>query len=148
MALTGLKDSYQQLYNQTLRLSEDDLASLEFFPWQNGRPVWRIIAGNGTLHPLSYMAGYTSKHTGIKRILDAYEAVLPRLAELEEIPGWQALLQYDLACICAIVGQKKRAIHSLGASLRLSPDFSAWTQQNLDLDSLRGESEEYEALFA
>jgi len=139
MAMAGLKDSYQRLSEQLQRLTEADLTNLEFFRWQNGRPIWRIIAGNGALHPLAHLAGYTRQHTGVKRILAAYEAVLPRLSELDESPGWQALLEYDLTCFCALAGQKERAIKSLSSSLGLSPDYQDLARQDTDLDSLRSE---------
>lgn len=144
--LDNLKKAYEALTGQTRQLSEKKLASNEVLPWQRGRPLWRIIAGNGALHPLSHLATWYSMNGQGKKGLSLYEAAQPGLAELSSEPGWQGMLIYDLACFCALAGEKRRALEALKAALQLAPEFSEWSRQDSDLDSLREETE-YKALY-
>jgi tetratricopeptide (TPR) repeat protein len=141
-----LKTAYEALAAQTSRLSEKELDSEDILPWQRGRPLWRIIVGNGALHPISHLAAcYAQLGRGDKG-LAAFEAIMPRLAQLSTEPAWQGMLVYDLACFCALAGDKSRAIEALKEALQLAPEFAEWSKQDSDLESLREETE-FRALY-
>lgn len=145
--LDNLAEAYQTLVAQTSSLSEKELTSTEVLPWQRGRPLWRIIAGNGTLHPISHLAACYHQTGQGKKGLAIYEDAQPILAELSDEPAWQGMLVYDLACFCALAGEKQRAIDALKEALQLAPEFTEWSKQDNDLDSLREETE-FKALYS
>jgi hypothetical protein len=144
--MLDLKLAYQALAGQTRRLSEKELASEEVLPWQQGRPLWRLIVGNGALHPLSHLATCYSLNGQGKKGLAIFEAALPGLAALSSEAPWQGMLVYDLACFSALAGEKSRAIESLKKAFQLAPEFTEWSKQDSDLDSLRAETE-FRALY-
>jgi hypothetical protein len=65
---------------------------------------------------------------------------------LDRDPAWQGLVQYDLACVNALAGQKSRGIAALKKALRLVPELTDWARQDTDLINLREETE-FRALF-
>lgn len=145
-ALLNLKHAYEGLSGQTRLLSDDELASLEILPWQHGRPLWRLIAGNGAIHPFVHMATYQAQNGRAQQAVRLYRAAMPRFSALDRDPGWQGLVQYDLACVNALAGQKSRAIGALKKALRLVPELTDWARQDTDLINLREETE-FRALF-
>ena len=52
-------------------------------------------------------------------------------------PTWHGVVQYNLACQYALLGQPESAIHALRQALQLNPDLLEWSKQDPDLDSIR-----------
>jgi hypothetical protein len=144
--IVDLKTAYLALATQTRQLSEKKLAEDEVLPWQRGRPLWRIIVGNGALHPLSHLADCYAQLGQGNKGLAIFESAMPKFAELSAEPAWQGMLIYDLACFCALAGEKSRAIEALKQALVLAPEFAEWSKQDSDLQSLREETE-FKALY-
>ncbi len=134
-----LQDSYQRLLQHTRGFSQAELDSCQFFPWHPDRPLWRTIAGYAILHPYSHLAGVAGKHGLAGVILESYQAIQAQLLALQDDPAWQASVYYDLACFCALAGEKERALHALATAFDHSPDLREWSQQDSDLDSLRSD---------
>lgn len=138
--LEFLQKSYQRLVQDTQGFSQAELDSCEFFPWQTNRPLWRTIAGYAVLHPFSHLAGVSARFGLSERILANYQALLPELLGMDDDQAWQGSVYYDLACFCALAGAKENALQALATAFSLTPDLRQWSQQDSDLDSLRGEA--------
>ncbi|MEJ2558405.1 MAG: ClbS/DfsB family four-helix bundle protein [Anaerolineae bacterium] len=50
--------AHEELVERLRAMPEDDLVDSNRFPWLNGRPLWRDIAGNGYIHPLLHIAQF------------------------------------------------------------------------------------------
>lgn len=142
-----LENSYQRLVQDTRGFSQAELDSCDFFPWHSNRPLWRTIAGYAILHPYSHLAGVAGKHDLAGSILESYQAIQADLLALDDDPAWQGLVYYDLACFCALAGEKPGALQALAAAFRLAPDLREWSQQDSDLDSLRADPT-YQAMLS
>jgi tetratricopeptide (TPR) repeat protein len=128
-------------------LSEADLTSTEYFPWQAGRPLWRLIAGNSHTHPITHLAQYYAEHGRVAYANQIQAEAADLLAQLDDSPAWQGILSYNLACHYALVGEKEKAIAGLRRALGLNPELIEWSKQDSDLASLRQEAA-YQALYA
>ena len=138
--------AYETLVDELLRLGEAELDNPDYFPWSNGRPLWRNIAGTSGLHPLSHMCSYLAQSGQGAAAVAMYAAAMPQLTALEDSPAWQALVKYDYACICALSGDKTKAIQLLKESFALSTDLVEWSKKDNDLANLHSESE-FKALY-
>jgi tetratricopeptide (TPR) repeat protein len=128
-------------------LSEADLTSIQYFPWQDGRPLWRLIAGNSYAHPITHLAQYYAEHGRVAYANQIQAEAADLLAQLDDSPAWQGILSYNLACHYALVGEKEKAMAGLRRALGLNPELIEWSKQDPDLDSLRQEAT-YQALYA
>jgi tetratricopeptide (TPR) repeat protein len=144
--LTESENAYNLLLAEIQTLNDADLNSIEYFPWLEGRPLWRGIAGNSALHPLTHLAGYYIENGRGAEGLDLYESALPLLSALDDNPGWQGMVHYDFACLLALVGEKAQALATLGEALELAPEFVEWSKLDSDLENLRQEPG-YQALY-
>lgn len=129
----------RKLIEQVEARSEAELRSTEILPWQEGRPLWRLIAGTGYLHPMTMHLGPI-----LTRVDKAYATRLQEesarlLRDLDESQDWQGLARYNLACHYALVGEAGKAIEELGKALELNPGLTEWSKEDPDLASIRGE---------
>jgi hypothetical protein len=139
--LEQAKEASRQLVEQVELRSEDELQSAETLPWQEGRPLWRLIVGNGCIHPLSMHLCPLYIERGDKAYASALQEEIGKLLqELDEGGNWQGLLRYNLACHHALMGETKYAIDVLEEALRLNPDLIAWSKEDPDLASIRKEA--------
>jgi tetratricopeptide (TPR) repeat protein len=128
-------------------LSEADLTSAEYFPWQEGRPLWRLIVGNSYAHPISHLAQYYVEHGRVAYANQIQTEAADLLAQLDDSPSWRGIVRYNLACHYAVVGEGEKAISGLSQALRLNPELTEWSKQDPDLASIRREPA-YQALYA
>jgi hypothetical protein len=141
-------EASQQLVEQVKARSEDELQGTETLPWQEDRPLWRLIVGNGCIHPLAMHLGPLYVERGDKAYATALqEKMAELLRELDDGENWQGLVQYNLACHHALVGETKCAIDGLRKALRLNPELIEWSKEDPDLACLREEAS-YQELYA
>jgi tetratricopeptide (TPR) repeat protein len=133
------ESSHSQLIERVQGMTEDELADTQFLPWQHGRPLWRVIAGNEYAHPISHLAICYAEHGDADRATLLQETAAQLLAPLDDSPGWQGTIRYNLACHYALIGMKEQAIARLTEALRLYPDLAEWARQDTDLASIREE---------
>lgn len=131
-----LKETYASLDRQLAGLSEADMLRTDFFPWSNGRALWKSIAGNSTLHPLLHLVYYLAQAGRPVEGLAVYESAQPYLESLSEESAWRGELTYDLACVLAQAGDPQRALALLPAAFDGSPELKSWASQDSDLASL------------
>ena len=118
-------------------LSEADLSRLDVIPWQEGRPVWRMLVGNIADHPVNHLCMLYNARGDHAKAVQLQEHIAQMLVALDPDPIWQGTVQYNLACVYALSGQKEKALQKLKTSLALNPQLEEWSQQDSDLDSLR-----------
>jgi tetratricopeptide (TPR) repeat protein len=116
-------------------------------PWQEGRPFWRIIAGNGYLHPVTHLAEYYFNRGDSNIAVKLHEQAADLTADLSNSPDWQGVVKYNLACCYALSGQHKKAINELGKSLELNSDLKEWSKEDPDLASIRSYGS-YKSLYS
>ena len=127
-------------------LSEDDLQRHDFYPWEQGRPLWREIVGNIYTHPIIHLSDWHIKRGDPSHAARMYQEMTAQLAGLDDSPEWQGTIRYNNACSFSLLGDKETAINELREALKLNPGLIEWSQQDTDLEPIRGEAE-YKALF-
>lgn len=128
------------------RLSDDQLDAPSPLPSLGGRPVWRMVIIDACTHPLTHLGAYAVRRGRAADATRWEEDNAARLAALDASPAWRGTIRYNLACHYAVRGRSAEAIAALGDALRLNPDLREWSQQDGDLESLRG-MEAYQALY-
>ncbi len=146
-AVAKLNETFASLDRQLDGLSEADLLRTDFFPWSNGRALWKSIAGNSTLHPLLHLVYYLAQAGRPAEGLAVYESAQPYLESLSEERVWRGELAYDLACVLAQAGNPQRALALLPAAFAGSPELKSWASQDSDLSSL-WENESFKKLVS
>jgi tetratricopeptide (TPR) repeat protein len=139
--------AYRLLVERIQATRNEDLLDTDVLPWQNGRPLWRPLVGNGYSHPISHLAQYYTDRGDTSYAIQIQEEVADSLAQLDDSPAWQGVVRYNLACQYALAGQKDRAITRLREALRLNPDLTEWSKQDPDFTSIR-EDPDYNSLYA
>jgi hypothetical protein len=101
------------------------------------------ILNNGFEHPIVHYAGFYQRHGELAKGTQLYQTSVAAVADWPELYG---AARYNLACFLAISGQTALAVAELREALLLRPDLIAWSKQDTDLNSLRGEPA-YPALY-
>jgi tetratricopeptide (TPR) repeat protein len=136
----------ERLLQAVQALSEEDLMSGDFFPWQDGRELWRQIIGNSYMHPITHIEQVYIQRGEVERATALQEEAFQLLSPLDQNPGWQGTLIYNLACHYSLCGEKTKAIEGVRQALQLNPELVDWSKQDPDLDLIREESG-FQALY-
>ncbi len=135
--LTHLERVYKSSIECVRAIPHEKMIDSNTLPWQEGRPLWRIIAGNGYIHPITHLAEYYFKRGDDNYAVKLHEQAADLTAELTNSPDWLSVVKYNLACCYALSGQHRRAINELGESLKLNSDLTEWSREDPDLASIR-----------
>ena len=127
-------------------LREDDLQRSNFYPWLEGRPLWREIVGNIFTHPIIHLSDWHIKRGNPTRAAEMYQEMTGKLANLDDSPEWQGTIRYNNACSFSLLGDKETAIKELREALKLNPSLTDWSKQDSDFEPIRGEAG-YKALY-
>lgn len=127
-------------------MSEDDLQSDHFYPWEQGGPLWREIVGNLYTHPIIHISEWHIKRGDPARAAGLYQEMTAQLVNLDDSPDWQGTIRYNNACSFSLLGDKETAINELRHALKLRPGLIEWSQQDPDFEPIRGEPG-YKALY-
>ena len=139
---TGLKRMREALEG----LSEDNLQSDKFYPWDQGRPLWRELVVNIYSHPIIHLSEWHIKRGNPSRAADLYQEMTNQLVTLDDSPDWQGTIRYNNACSFSLLGDKETAINELREALKLNPDLTEWSKQDPDFEPIRNEAG-YKALY-
>jgi hypothetical protein len=140
-----LRDAYAGTQTYLDRVSEDTL--LMPIPVNPDRPSWRFLAGNHVLHPMIHIWEYLKLNDHAELVPELFgESFAERLLAVSDDRHWHGTTLYNLACIYALAGKKAQAIEQLGRALAMEPSLTEWSQQDSDLESLRGEPA-FQALY-
>lgn len=118
-------------------LSEAHLIDTQAFPWQDGRPLWRSVVGNGFEHPLEHLAHFYRERGDLARAQRLMERQTEGMFALDPSDEARGGMYYNQGCFWALAGQPDRAIALLREALTLRPDLIDWSHQDTDLVSLR-----------
>ncbi len=141
-------EAHRLLVEQVEARDEDELRGTETLPWQGDRPLWRYIAGTGYTHAMTMHLGPIYVERGEKEYATKMQEEAAKLAvELDVNKDWQGVVQYNLACHYASIGETAKAIESVGQALELSPALVEWSKQDPDLAPIR-EEPGYQALYS
>ena len=145
--LTNLERVYRSSVECARAIPHEKMIDSNTLPWQDGRPFWRIIAGNGYLHPVTHLADYYFNRGDSSIAIKLHEQAADLTADLSNSPDWLGVVKYNLACCYALSGQHKRAIIELGESLKLNSDLKEWSKEDPDFASIRRYGE-YKSLYS
>ena len=127
-------------------LGEDDLPRHDFYPWEQGRALWREIVGNIYTHPVIHLSEWHIKRGYPARAAEMYQEMTRELTSLDDSPDWQGIIRYNNACSLSLLGDKETAINELREALKLNPGLTEWSRQDTDFEPIRGEAG-YKALY-
>lgn len=145
--LNEAAEASRQLVEQVENRSEAELRGTDTLPWEEGRPLWRVIAGNACTHVMAIHLGPALVECGEKEYAkQLQEDAAKLLLELDESQSWQGVVRYNLACHYALAGETETAIERLREALELNPELTEWSKEDSDLASLR-EEPGYKALY-
>jgi hypothetical protein len=132
------EDSMTALAKAIAAMREEDLRVTDRYPWQDGRALWKNLAGTGYTHAIVHLANLYSTLGQNQRGLDLMVGSMEALRGLDPDPEWQGNLTYNIACQHALAGDRTRALTFLTEGLRLAPNLRSWARQDPDLVCLRG----------
>lgn len=135
--LIRLERAYKSAIKCVGSVPDDKLIDTNTLPWQEGRPLWIIIDGNGCVHPIIHLAEYYFGRGDNNYAVKLYEQVAQLERDLSDTPDWFGRVEYNLACCYALAGQHKRAINKLKVALKLNPSLTEWSKDDSDLASIR-----------
>jgi tetratricopeptide (TPR) repeat protein len=139
--------SIQRMREAIESLSEEDLQRHDFYPWEQGRALWRELVTNMYTHPVIHLSDWHIKRGYPSRAAELYQEMTGQLTSLDDSPDWQGTIRYNNACSFSLLGDKEMAINELREALRLNPGLTEWSQQDPDFEPIRGEAG-YKALYA
>ena len=139
--------AHQAIQEQVGLLKDSDLQSVEFLPWQEGRPLWKQIAGTVYIHPIFHLSEHYLERGDTQSTSELNESMAEALGDLSPDLDWQGHVKYNLACHYSLAGQKARAISELSEALRLNPGLVEWSKQDPDFEPVRDDPA-YQALYA
>jgi len=128
-------------------LREDDLHRGDFYPWLEGRPLWREVVGNIYTHPIIHLSDWHIKKGNPTRAAEIYQEMTGALTILDDSPEWRGAIRYNNACSFSLLGDKEKAISELREALKLTPSLTEWSQQDPDFEPIREEAG-YKAIYA
>jgi tetratricopeptide (TPR) repeat protein len=131
------------LAGQLEKMSEAEL-ELE---WQDERPIWQVVVGNGYSHPLSHISEHYQQKGDIQRAAELTGMLGKPLVALDDGPTWIGTAHYNAACSYSLLGNRDKAIKELGEALALRPNLIEWSKQDPDLEAIREEAG-YKALYS
>ncbi len=115
------------------------LASTGVFPWQEGRPLWQLLVGEGYTHPIVHFCPFYLDSGRGARAHELQSEQQRTLDLLDDSPLWRGTARYNLACFHAITGDVEGAAEKLSEALQLRPDLLAWSKEDPDFRSVRGD---------
>ncbi len=127
-------------------LGDEGLQRVGFFPWHEGRPLWRFVVGNVYTHPILHLSDWHIKKGDAVRAAEMYREMTGLLSDLDDSPDWQGTIRYNLACSFSLLGQREKAISELREALKMNPALTEWSKQDPDFESIRSEPG-YKALY-
>ena len=143
---TLVETSLKRMGEAIASISEDDLQRNNFYPWEQGRPLWREIVGNIYTHPVIHLSEWHIKRGVPARAAEMYQEMTRQLTNLDDSPDWQGTIRYNNACSFSLLGDKETAINELRDALKLNPGLTEWSRQDPDFEPIRGEAG-YKALY-
>lgn len=124
-----------------------DLYKPDVLPWQEGRPIWREIVGNGYTHSVFHIASFYTETGDIQHAREISEEVVESLSDLDDDPDWIGIIRYNLACHYSLCGEEDIAVKTLRESLMLNPSLLEWSKEDPDFAPIR-DIQAYKKIYA
>lgn len=143
---TLLETSLKRMKEALAALSEENLHSDNFYPWDQNRPLWRELVVNIYTHIVIHLSEWHIKKGNKTRAAQMYQEMTAQLATLDDSPDWQGTIRYNNACSFSLLGDKETAISELGEALKMNPGLTDWSKEDPDFEPIREEAG-YKALY-
>jgi hypothetical protein len=128
-------------------MTEGDLSDPNRYAWQEAKPLWGEILGNGVWHPYTHLTEHYQQRGDVARAIVLHESLVHMLAGMGAPSKLGGNAIYNLACVYATNGRPDDALAALPEALRLNPHLVEWSQKDRDLESLWGDPA-FQALVA
>ncbi len=116
-------------------------------PWYRERPLRGSILVNSYLHPVTHLVEFYQKRGDTARARQIIQGATQDLRALDPSDAGRGLAMYNLACLCAGMGEPAQAIELLRGVLPYHPDLKDWSKQDEDFAAVR-DLPEFQALYA
>jgi hypothetical protein len=137
--LSDMESVHQNLVDELQRLSESELADRERFPWQEGLPLWRRLAGWIFTHPWMHLAEHALEKGDREGAVGEARHMVEAGRLLSDDRHWTGAVKYNTACIFARAGALDMALQHLESALKQRPDLIEASKQDDDLALLRAD---------
>jgi hypothetical protein len=138
---------FNQLIATVSQFDEQELTDPTPIGWYNNRSLSASILGNSYSHPLTHVSWFHMQRGDVPRAREIQGAMVEAQLGIDGSDESRGVALYNLACFCALSGERARAVELLRQALPLRADLVEWSKQDPDLASLR-ELPEYRALYA
>jgi len=101
------RTSLERVRDALAALSEDDLQNGDFYPWLDGRPLWREFVGNIYTHPILHVSDWYIKRGNATRAAKMYQEMTGQLTSLDDSSEWLGTIRYNNACSFSLLGDKE-----------------------------------------
>jgi hypothetical protein len=129
-----IRAAYARVDAYLARTDEDTLRRI---PDEETQPLWQIVAGSGSEHPMLHLWEHLQQHGHDALVIELFgRAFADRLLALSDAAQWQGTVYYDLACVYTLAGETAPALDALAHALRLHPDLKDWAQEDAHLTPL------------
>lgn len=129
----------ERLIAELRRFSESDLDDKQRFPWQEGLPLWRRLAGWIFTHPWVHLAEYALERENPEGAAAEVQKMVAAGHRVSDDAHWSGALHYNAARILARAGALNQAFQHLEAALRHRTDLIEGSKQDVDLTALRSD---------
>ncbi len=139
--LAEWEHGHAQLMEWLRAASEEEIAAPFQFSWQSQpQPGWRGIVGSGHTHPLAHLSQFYIERGDLDYAVQIQEQAAQELVALDDSPAQQGNALYNLACFCALSGDKAKALAKLEQAFKLNPNLINWSKQDSDLARLHADA--------
>jgi hypothetical protein len=145
--LSDSESIHQSLVGELDMLSASELSETHRFPWQEGLPLWRRLAGWIFTHPWIHLAEHALAKEDFQGAENEAHQMVSAGRLISDDPDWTGALEYNAACIFARAGALDQAFQRLETALQHREDLIEASLQEDDLALLRSD-ERLEKIYA
>lgn len=141
------EQAYGNLVGQIHSMDGADLMATDRYPWQQGKPLWKVTLANGLWHPYEHLTKFYQRRGDTRRAVEINEGLVDALRKANVPDSLQGDTLYNMACMYALSEQGDKALELLTEAMRRNPDLKGWAKQDPDLKSLSSRPE-FQTLIA
>lgn len=103
---------------------------------ESGRKMWVNLLDTGLAHTISHVSQVYKEHGDLLKSVDIMQKVLPEMLALDDLPRWQGVVRYNLACLHAQAGFTAEALRWFNYSLEHYDALAKWAGSDPDMKPL------------
>ena len=108
--ISYMQKAHESMVASITAAAQEDLTSIQTQPWQNGKPLWKIIIIYSYLHPIGHLGRYYDNRGETFYSINLWNEASRFLEQLPATPGILGTVKYNLARFYALSGQPHMAL--------------------------------------